>query len=140
MSWARQTQPILSLLPICAPMVLQPPSSGAATNGRKEAAAGKEQALRQSQAVPAQLSRYMVRIRLGKRMGFRLKVRKDGLVLNLCRQTSDIRPSLTFFPFFYKAFNTVYFSPCYACLNCVTPVKPVRSKFFKACTTYITFS
>ena len=54
-------------------------------------------------------------------MRFRLEERKDCLVLNLCRQTSEIRPSLTFLSLFYKAFDPVFLCPCYARFNRVTP-------------------
>ena len=47
------------------------------------------------------------------------------LVLNLWRKTSEIRPGLTFIPFFYKALNTVYLSSRYASFNCVAPVYSV---------------
>ena len=84
--------------------------------------------LRQSLAVPAQLSR-SVKIRLG-----------NCLVLNLCRQASKIGRILTFASFFYKAFNTFFLCLCYTCFNCVAPVKTFRSQLFQTCTTYITFS
>ena len=64
-------------------MVPQPTNCGAATTGRQEAAAGKGQALRQSLAVPAQLSRY-VGIRLGSRfVGIRLGSRYVGIRLRV---------------------------------------------------------
>ena len=52
-------------------------------------------------------------------------VRGMFLVLNLWRKTSEIRPGLTFIPFFYKALNTVCFSSRYASFNCVPPVYSV---------------